>query len=112
MAFDKDTYWKNRKAGKRGQGEEPKAKVIPNGIGSNRKEYRRKVRKSFYGMIENARGRFKKNETGKPFTAKGVKHRNGSTPFSPSQDPNVPNKVRVRNQRIRSGRIKIDEPTE
>lgn len=28
MAFDKDKYWENRKAGKRGQGTIPKARVV------------------------------------------------------------------------------------
>ncbi len=29
MAFDKDKYWKNRKEGKRGQGELPKPQITP-----------------------------------------------------------------------------------
>jgi hypothetical protein len=78
-------------------------------LGSNRASYRRKIRARFYGMLRNARGILKENEQGRPFTGKGVTHKNGKKPFFPSQDPNVPNKVRVRNQRIRSGRIKEND---
>lgn len=31
MAFDKDKYWKNRKEGKRGQGELPKPQITESG---------------------------------------------------------------------------------
>lgn len=34
MAFDKKEYWKNRKDGKRGQGEEKKPVVVPNTDGN------------------------------------------------------------------------------
>lgn len=37
---------------------------------------------------------------GKPFTAKGVKHRNGSVPFTPSKDPKETNHERVVRQRL------------
>lgn len=78
-------------------------------IGSNRASYRRKIRSKFYGMIRNARGILKENTEGRPYTGKGVTHKHNRPEFHPSQDPNVPNKVRVKNQRIRSGRVKPDE---
>jgi hypothetical protein len=128
--FDKVAYWKNRKAGKRGQGEQPKATVTPTSMGSNRKTYRRKLRDRFFDAPRLAvigqkpaerdeKGKVIKqgdkirtvieDKEGRPFTSKGVTHKDGKKPFFPSQDPNVPNKVRVRNQRIRSGRIKEND---
>lgn len=106
MTFDKDEYWKNRKAGKRGQGEPTKIEVTDDAksgehmvqVGTslsfvNRQTARRQanVRNRYYAG--------KDDSVGKPFTAKGVRHSNGRKEFEPSQDPNETNHQRVLRQR-------------
>lgn len=100
MAFDKDAYRKRREAGKRGQGDREKAPLIPFGLGSNRKRYRMKLRKRF------KKDPYDPQDIGKPYTKKGVRHRNGRKPFEPEFNPKVSNHERVFRQRLKSGRYK------
>lgn len=113
MSFSKATYRNRRKQGKRGQGDKPTATFEP-GEGHhmvrgpkglqmvNRKQARQKLRAKFYEDDE--------DKVGKPFTRKGVKHQQGKPKFTgPTYAPEVSNHERVFRQRIKSGRIKLNE---
>lgn len=111
--FDKQAYRNRRDKGLRGQGDKIRPKVEPGEGGHmirtskgfkmvNRKQARQKLRSRYYENEE--------DKVGRPFTRKGVKHQQGESKFKgPLHDPSVSNHERVRSQRIRSGRIKLDQ---
>lgn len=98
--FDREEYRKRRKEGKRGQGDKEKRSFTPFGLGSNRAYDRKKSRKRFYKDPNDEK------DMGKPFTKKGVRHRNGAVPFEPEFPPEISNHERVFRQRLKSKRYK------
>lgn len=90
MMFDKVKYWKNRKDGKRGQGELPKPEITEGKSG----EHLIRIGTSLQ-LVNRKTARMYSSGTKK------------DKPVEKHYDPNVPNKIRVKNQRIASGRVKV-----
>lgn len=137
--FSKTSYRSRRKKGLRGQGDKIKIEVKEEGKGHhmvqvarklqylNRKQARQKLRSRYHkptyevldgfedgddGLPNPAKPIMRKVEdkVGRPYTRKGVKHIEGKPKRSgPLYDPTISNHERVFRQRIKSGRIKLNE---
>lgn len=111
--FSKESYRSRRNKGLRGQGDKPKPKVkagegkhmvrTPTGFEAvNRKQSRQRLRARWYEDEE--------DKVGKKFTQRKARHVQGEPKFKgPSYDPSISNHERVFRQRVKSGRIKVNQ---
>ncbi|MBT8161438.1 MULTISPECIES: hypothetical protein [Arthrobacter] len=100
MIFDKDSYWKRRMNGERGQGDKQSKGTLTESAKTShvalvngtvqkvsRSVARRKVEARFY--------KGEHDTTGKRYTAKGVRHKDGSEPFAPAHPSSISNHQRL-----------------